>query len=171
MKISLYDQYDPIINESLVSLIVGTQQNEFNINITLEDQPDLLQIQQFYQAFWVAVEDSTVIGTAGFLFFGDNCGAIRKMFVDKSHRGRDKSIAQSLLDTIVTYSAEYGIKALYLDTLVEFKAAIRFYERNGFVEIPQSELPVDYPIVAPQITLNRLFFKKELMIQDSLYKN
>lgn len=53
MNIKQYEKYEPRINSEIVSLIVGTQQNEFHLSITLEDQPDLLDTQNYYEAFWV----------------------------------------------------------------------------------------------------------------------
>lgn len=45
-------QIQPLDNsysEQAVDLILTIQQKEFNIPITVEDQPDLMQIESFYQ--------------------------------------------------------------------------------------------------------------------------
>ena len=160
MNITQYEKYEPRINSEIVSLIVSTQKNEFYLSITLEDQPDLLDIQNYYEAFWVAISDEKVVGTIGLVFFGKNA-AIRKMFVHKDWRGPEKAIAQNLLETLELYCKNNHIQTIYLDTVREFKAAIRFYERNGFGEILQSDLPHDYPLVAAHAKLDRQFFKKE----------
>ena len=43
----------PVDNQysnDIVDLILNIQQNEFNVAITIEDQPDLLNITNFYHA-------------------------------------------------------------------------------------------------------------------------
>lgn len=43
---SIGDSY----SEQLVELILTIQQKEFNIPVTIQDQPDLIKIESFYQA-------------------------------------------------------------------------------------------------------------------------
>ena len=53
--------------EAVGALIVGIQRDEFQIPITLEDQPDLKDIPAFYQRgagnFWVALSECEIVGT------------------------------------------------------------------------------------------------------------
>jgi len=72
-------------------------------------------------------------------------GALRKMFVDADFRGKNKGIAVALLKRLIEESKVMGIQALYLGTVDAFKAAHRFYEREGFKEIEAAELPADFP--------------------------
>lgn len=37
-------------SEPLIDLILTIQQKEFNIPVSIEDQPDLIEIENFYQA-------------------------------------------------------------------------------------------------------------------------
>ena len=77
--------------EGVGALIVGIQRDEFQIPITLEDQPDLQDIPAFYQQgagnFWVAVSEGEVVGTVALLDLGNHQGALRKMFVHASLSG------------------------------------------------------------------------------------
>ena len=41
-------QYQPTYQQPIIDLILDIQQNEFNVPITLEDQPDLLIIPDFF---------------------------------------------------------------------------------------------------------------------------
>src|SRR5688500_6829468 len=88
--------------EAVAALIIGIQRDEFHIPITLEDQPDLLDIPAFYQRgagnFWVALADSRVVGTVALLDIGNQQGALRKMFVDASYRGSAYGVSARLLD-------------------------------------------------------------------------
>lgn len=59
--------YSAIHQSGIVDVILPIQQSEFGIPVTLDDQPDLLDIPGFYQKgsgnFWVALHEREVIGT------------------------------------------------------------------------------------------------------------
>ncbi|MCD0465625.1 GNAT family N-acetyltransferase [Flavobacterium sp. ENC] len=139
--------------KEIVDLILNIQQKEFNVPITLEDQPDLLNIKNFYfesgGCFLGAFIDGKLVGTIALVKFNAEDGAIRKMFVRKEYRGKDYSIAQQLLEQLIRYSEENGLKNLYLGTVTILQAALRFYERNNFITIPKESLPGDFPIMRP----------------------
>ena len=146
----------PIQNEyekEIVDLILNIQQKEFNVPITIEDQPDLLEIENFYfkpgGTFLGAFIDGKLVGTIALVKFNSEAGAIRKMFVKKEFRGKEFAIAQHLLKQLIAYSEENGIKNLYLGTVSILQAALRFYEKNNFVTIPKEKLPVDFPLMKP----------------------
>ena len=71
------------------------------------------------------------------------------MFVRKEFRGKEFQIAQQLLEQLIAYSKEKGIKDLYLGTVTLLQAALRFYEKNHFVTIPKETLPIDFPLMRP----------------------
>jgi GNAT superfamily N-acetyltransferase len=146
----------PIQNEyqdQIVDLILNIQQKEFNVPITLEDQPDLLDIKNFYYEsggfFLGAFIDEKLVGTIALVKFNEEAGAIRKMFVRKEYRGKEFNIAQQLLEQLIQYSEENGLKDLYLGTVSILQAALRFYERNNFITIPKEALPDDFPRMRP----------------------
>jgi GNAT superfamily N-acetyltransferase len=150
--------------EQIVDLILNIQQKEFNVPITLEDQPDLLNIKNFYfeseGCFLGAFIDGKLVGTIALVKFNNEAGAIRKMFVRKEFRGKEYNIAQQLLEQLIKYSEQNGLKNLYLGTVTILKAALRFYERNNFITIPKETLPVDFPLMRPdnvfcQLQLNQ----------------
>src|SRR5437870_2258960 len=91
--------------QSVADLILDVQRGEFDISITLDDQPDLKKIPEFYQSgtggFWVALDDDRVVGTIGLRDIGDGHGALRKMFVAADRRGREHGVAQRLLETLL----------------------------------------------------------------------
>lgn len=66
--------------------------------------------------------------------FDEKAGAVRKMFVKQEFRGREYSIAQILLETLISYCKENQIDDIYLGTVSVLKAAQRFYERNHFAK-------------------------------------
>ena len=144
------------------ALIVGIQRDEFQLPITLEDQPDLRDIPAFYQQragnFWTAVSEGEVVGTVALLDIGNHQGALRKMFVHPSYRGPGSGVAARLLETLLEWSGARGVNEIYLGTTEKFLAAHRFYERNGFQQIPANELPPSFPRMA----LDTRFYRRAL---------
>lgn len=138
--------------EQIVSLILPIQQEEFGVAITLDDQPDLQNINNFYQKglgnFFVALHGDNVIGTIALLDIGNNQGAMRKFFVHPNFRGSDKGTSGLLLSHLFKWCKEQHLSDLYLGTTLQFIAAQKFYLKNGFSEIVTSELPPNFPIMA-----------------------
>ncbi|MEM7061778.1 MAG: GNAT family N-acetyltransferase [Cyanobacteria bacterium P01_B01_bin.77] len=149
---------------AVAGLILPIQQSEFGIPITLEAQPDLLNIQGFYQRnrgnFWVGVAGGRVIGTVGLLGIGNGQAALRKMFVAAAYRGKQHGVAQRLLEQLVVWCRDKAITSVYLGTTAKFLAAHRFYEKNGFGEIEQSTLPETFPIMAVDTKFYKLEIKR-----------
>ena len=145
--------------EQIVNLILPIQQIEFNVPVTLDGQPDLLDIETNYfhpgGGFWGAIQPAVqptaaqpneeLLGTIALMDVGHSTGVIRKMFVKKEFRGKDLALAQKLFDTLKETSKEKGITDLYLGTVDMLKAAHRFYERNGFQRIKVEDLPEYFP--------------------------
>ena len=152
------DQSDAVIN-----LILPIQLVEFNVPITIEDQPDLLDIEQNYYVsggmFWGAKINGELVGTIAFIKFNTYSAAIRKMFVKKEYRGKEFGVAQELLEVLIKYCQGNGINGLYLGTVNILKAAIRFYERNGFERIEKNNLP----LLFPGMNAENIFFQLKLV--------
>jgi N-acetylglutamate synthase-like GNAT family acetyltransferase len=138
--------------QSVVDLIVGIQQGEFHLPITANDQPDLSDIPNYYQKgngnFWLALHQGNVVGTISLLDIGNQQAALRKMFVDSSYRGGTSGAAGKLLDTLMAWARNNGIREIYLGTTPFFLAAHRFYEKNGFTEVTVDDLPASFPVMS-----------------------
>lgn len=154
----------PIFNNytnQVIELITHIQQKEFNIPITVHDQPDLLDIEANYHAgggsFWGAFDGDELVGTIALIDIGHNAGTIRKMFIKDGHRGT--GLAQQLLDTLINYSRQKHITDLYLGTSAVLKAAHRFYERNGFVLTDIN----DFPSYFPRMPVDTMFYWLQLV--------
>lgn len=143
--------FRPEFRDEVVELIVSIQRGEFDLPITAEQQPDLGDIPGFYQVrggnFWVALRDGRVVGTISLLDIGNAQGALRKMFVHRRFRGARTGTAARLLDALLAWCAARGVGEIFLGTTPHFHAAHRFYEKNGFREIPRSALPPAFPIM------------------------
>ncbi len=144
--------YEPQYDEGVVEVVLSIQQAEFKISISIEAQPDLLNIPGFYQRgsgnFWVAVSGDEIVGTIGLLDIGNNQATLRKMFVKSSFRGPEYCVAKLLLETLFQWCRSHDVREVYLGTTEKFVAAHRFYEKNGFREITLLELPPSFPIMS-----------------------
>ena len=152
--------------DQLVKLILDIQQLEFNVPITAADQPDLFIIDDFYRKnggeFWLAVSENKVVGSIALLRIGNQSGVIRKMFVSKDFRGKESGIAQRLFDHMLGYCAQNDVTTLYLGTVSQLAAALRFYERNGFVTVLKESLPPDFPIMQVDNVFCKLTIEKQI---------
>lgn len=136
----------------VIELILAIQRNEYGIDITANEQPDLLDIEDFYCQgkgnFWVALCEDEVVGTIALLDIGNNEGALRKMFVKSAFRGSTYRTASLLLDTLLEDARRNGFERIFLGTTALFIAAHRFYEKNGFELLFKEALPQAFPIMA-----------------------
>lgn len=140
-------KFGPKHQTGVQDLIVSIQQNEFGVPITLDAQPDLKNIADFYQHgsgdFWVAMGDGAVVGTAALLDIGNRQTALRKMFVSGNQRG--SGVAAQLLQTLLDHAKSQDVGEIFLGTTAKFLAAHRFYEKNGFELVDAHALPKTFP--------------------------
>lgn len=152
MAVIRVQEYEECFQESVIGLILAIQQQEFGVPITREDQPDLCDIPNFYQAgngnFWVALHEGAVVGTISLKDIGNSQGALRKMFVKADFRGAPYRTGQALLDTLFAWTHEKNLRDIFLGTTEKFLAAHRFYEKNGFSLVAKENLPKSFPLVA-----------------------
>ncbi|MEP6724218.1 MAG: GNAT family N-acetyltransferase [Bacteroidota bacterium] len=159
MEIEVYSkEYE----QQVIDLILDIQQNEFGVPVTIADQPDLLNVENFYCKgkgnFWIATENKKLIGTIALIDIGNRQSALRKMFVHAAYRGKDKGKGQLLLDHVTNWCKEKGIDEIYLGTFDRLLAAQKFYLRNGFVEVEKQSLPHNFPLMQ----VDNMFFKVSL---------
>ena len=145
--------------QQVIDLILDIQQNEFGVPVTIADQPDLLDVNNFYCRdkgnFWIATEGEKLIGSIALIDIGNRQSALRKMFVHKDYRGKDKGTGQQLLDHVTGWCKQKGIDEIYLGTFDKLLAAQKFYLKNGFIEIEKQSLPASFPLVR----VDNVFFK------------
>jgi len=144
-------KYSEQYKDEVINLILDIQQNEFNIPILKEDQPDLCDVTNFYQNgvgnFWIALRNDQVIGTISLLDIDNNQVALRKMFVKARYRGSNYNTAKILLLKSFKWVKQNKITDIYLGTTEKFLAAHRFYEKHGFIQISKDDLPGSFPIM------------------------
>jgi GNAT superfamily N-acetyltransferase len=142
------------------ALILPIQREEFGVPITLDDQPDLIDIAAHYGrgdgAFWVEEEAGEVLGTIGLLDIGHRHLALRKMFVRCDARGPERGVAARLLAAAIAHASARDVEAIYLGTTAGMARAHRFYEKNAFVEVVRGDLPAHFPIMGVDTKFYRL---------------
>lgn len=156
------ERYVPGDEDALIPMIVQIQRQEFGINITAEDQPDLKQIPAFYQTgngdFWVARMQGKVIGTIALKDIGNGEAALRKMFVAAPWRGRDLGVARQMLERLIDTAKTRGVHRIFLGTTDRFLAAHHLYEKQGFTLVDASDLPASFP----RMVVDTRFYLMEL---------
>lgn len=144
-------EYNKSYQQGILQMILEIQQQEYHLPITAQDQPDLANIEVFYQQdngnFWVAVENGAIVGTIAIKNISHGNAILRKMFVRKEYRGKELGVSHALLMKLIEWARQKKFSKIYLGTTPQFLAAHRFYQRNGFEEIHKDELPVEFPIM------------------------
>lgn len=146
-------KYEDKYKEQTINLILSIQQCEFNIDIKIEDRPDLQDIKKFYlepsnSNFWLALYNQNVIGTISISHIKGKKLALQNMYVHKDFRGLKYETASKLLKKTINFAKKRGIEEIYLGTATDFFAAQRFYERNGFAQIGKEYLPKKFPLMS-----------------------
>ena len=85
---------------------------------------------------WFIEEQSNIIATMMMKQVDDYTGRIENVCCDANYRG--KGINSKLLNEVIKYSREIGLTKLKVGTYEKLQSAIKFYEKNGFIE--QKEL-------------------------------
>ncbi len=127
----------------VVALIEKIQVGEFNIPIEEGQRKELQSISKSFQKdkgnHWIALYNDKVIGTIAVIDIGHQAYELRDVFLDKDYRGT--GYAKKLLDTVLDWSKTHDVHTIYLGTTLAFRAAHRFYEKNGFIEIARKDMP------------------------------
>ena len=75
------ETYNGRFDNEIIALILSIQNDETKIGLSLQEQPDLLDIQRYYQwsggEFWVALSDDRVIGTIVLMLKEKNCDVLK----------------------------------------------------------------------------------------------
>jgi GNAT superfamily N-acetyltransferase len=110
-------------------------------------------------AFWVVETGDQIIGMFGIESRSDETTELRRMYLDRRHRGR--GIAQRMLQCAETRARELGFAKLILSTAELQKAAIAFYRRSGY-SLVRSERAATMSTKTVGGGLTRFHFEKAL---------
>lgn len=148
----------------VIDLVLHFQNDGTRPIITVDDQPDLLNITKEYidagGYFWVAKNDNRLIGSIGLMLYTKEIAILKKFFVYEDYQGAPHHLGQRLYAGLIDFAKKKGIKTLLLDTPRNTTRAHKFYEKAGFKLIDESELPVTFS--HPYSDLDCDFFLLEL---------
>jgi putative acetyltransferase len=114
-----------------VRLLVGELEAELSQHYPPEQRHGLTLDALFasHVRFFVAWADGRPAGCGGVAFF-DGFAEVKRMYVRPEARGR--GVAEAILARLVTEMSAAGVSLLRLETGVQQRAALRFYQRAGF---------------------------------------
>lgn len=141
--------YDEIYKEAVIELILHIQNIEYDVGISVEEQPDILDIQANFIVnggnFWVALNDvGEVVGSIGLQKQTNEVAVLKKFFVDKNYRGKTFGLGTMLYDELLEFTKEQGFTTVILDTPSKATRSHGFYKKVGFQQIDKDSLPVQY---------------------------
>lgn len=140
------ETYSGTYDDDIISLILTIQNTEAKINLSLQEQPDLLNIKQAYQQnggnFWIARSNKEVIGTIGLMLRENNYSIMKKFFVKKEYRSQKVGLA--LYKELLKFAKSSNVQHIVLDTPSVAHEAHKFYEKAGFYQIDAAQLPIPY---------------------------
>ena len=84
--------------------------------------------------FFVARDGGRPAGCGGVLLVGREYAEVKRMYVRPAFRGR--RIGRLILDHLVEYARQHGLRVIRLETGIHQQAAIWLYERHGFRRLP-----------------------------------
>lgn len=139
-------QYSNEYKDEVIALILDIQNNEAKIGLSLEEQPDLLDIESAYIAeggnFWIAIDKGDVVGTIALMKFNSEWSVLKKFFVQMDYRS--KKVGLALYEQLLGYAKTKGVKHIILDTPSVAGKSHKFYERAGFKQIDKTLLTIPY---------------------------
>tara|TARA_R110000796_G_scaffold185330_2_gene301995 strand:+ start:92809 stop:93285 length:477 start_codon:yes stop_codon:yes gene_type:complete len=118
----------------------------------------------FPDKHWVATFDGQVVGTVGLMIIKHEYGILKKMMLKKEFRGSVHNVAKLLLQTAIDASENDQLECIYLGTMTQFRAAQSFYQKHGFQQIDEKELPADFL----RNPIDTLFYKLSLKLVSKI---
>lgn len=134
--------------DAVIKLVLHCQNDGTRPYVSVDDQPELLQIKEKFidngGNFWVAKENGTIVGTIGLMMCGDGLAILKKFFVLEPYRSAPHHLGRKLYEILLAFGTAHGVKKIILDTPKNTDRAHKFYERAGFQQITKEALPVCY---------------------------
>jgi RimJ/RimL family protein N-acetyltransferase len=141
--------FQPADAPGIVALVLGIQNDEFHLGLSICSQRDLEDIQASYLndggTFLVAVTPTgQIVGTIGLLRLRQDLGVMKKFFVSEPYRGRQAGVSKDLYKAFLAFANAAGIRRIVLDTPSAATRSHAFYRAAGFLQIDRGELPMRY---------------------------
>lgn len=141
--------YNDSYKEEVIKLILHVQNVEYEVGISVKEQPDILDIHSNYindgGNFWIALNDSgEVVGSIGLQKKNKEVAVLKKFFVYKYYRGKEFGTGKKLYEALLDFAKKQGFSKIILDTPSKATRSHSFYKKVGFKEIDKEGLPINY---------------------------
>ena len=138
--------------------LVEELENELSANYAPEQRHGLSLDRLFepHVRFYIARLNGTAVACGGIARFED-FAELKRMYVRPNARGQ--GIADAIVQQLSEVALEHGLTLLKLETGTLQTAAIRFYQRCGFLECPPFE---PYTSMPPDSIATSYFMEKQL---------
>ena len=126
----------PEDQSQVVLLIHEIMDQEFQEDRAAYPTQDIENLAQIYgrlgEAFFVAVNGSRIIGTAGIKKEDDRVALLRRLFVARDFRKQD--IGLKLIDKALQFCDEVGYQEVVFKTTSKMQAAAKTCQKRGFIQ-------------------------------------
>lgn len=141
-------QFEEQYTQAVIDLVLHFQNDGTRPPVSVEDQPDLLNIQEAYMEaggnFWIAIEKNQWLGSIGIMPCSDTVAVLKKFFVYEKYQGEPFHLGRRLYAFLLQFAKEKGFRTLLLDTPRNTVRAHKFYEKAGFQKVQESDLPCHF---------------------------
>ena len=83
--------------------------------------------------FYCLIDNDNVIGTVALKRFDDDSVELKALYLDSVYRG--KGFGSLLINKVIADARNLGYKYIVLDSMSQYKDALRLYEKAGFRSI------------------------------------
>lgn len=144
----LISQFKNSYTQDVIDLVLHFQNDGSRPLVTVNDQPDLLNIEESYIKtggnFWIATVNDRLIGSIGIMPYSKEIAVLKKFFVYEDYQGEPFHLGQKLYSFLLSFAKDKGFKTIMLDTPRNTVRAHKFYEKAGFKKVGENELPLTF---------------------------
>ena len=87
-------------------------------------------IENEFIVFYCLISDGTVAGTVALKKIDDMTAELKSLYLDKDLRGQ--GWGSKLMQYAINFANDSGYKTIVLDSMSQYKEALKLYERFGF---------------------------------------
>lgn len=87
-------------------------------------------IENAFEAFYCLIDKDNVIGTVALKKIDDYTVELKALYLDSSYRG--KGLGSRMIKKVIDEAKNRGFKRIVLDSMSQYKEALRLYGKFGF---------------------------------------
>ena len=88
------------------------------------------EIENAFEVFYCLTDQDKVIGTVALKKIDDLTVELKALYLDHDYRG--KGFGRRLINKVIEDAKMHGFKSIVLDSMLQYKDALRLYEKAGF---------------------------------------